>query len=863
MGDETTEEAAGGLWDQVKTRGAFPREPLERSILTFLDSLEHRQRVAAKVQAEIVAKDYQSGDIVKYYGWKKIAQAGRLGDLPKLSTLLNEPVEKINSTDDEGNTALHHAVLSACQYNYAFDHFYQCIDLLLRNMQVEVNMPNTKGYTAIGLAVHHLHKTCIEHMLKHQSSHRLYLDYYPGDSEYTVREIIMQTYPDLQPLVPAPQMESLDSTEIDTKLLAALQHDKYSIFRDNLDSLNPNPWYDEPYHSSLLEIACQMKNRKRFVKLLLDSGADPNIKNRITDMPLLHATARSGNFDMLELLLKEDKTDVCVKDIEDRTILHWWARVSEKEPDDKLILEYCFNFLLEKYSVTKMSVDCRDISDNTALYTAVESGFRDRAVLLLNKGADITVFEQVNPILSKANKSLLEGILDDCLEIHNEPVMGKECKLTYKYQLLEKMLPPMAEGPQLRQLLRHPVVETFLSLKWQKIKLFYFFDLAFYVIFLLILTAYIMLSETNSTPSNGYFANNTNVPFSFNDSNTVSTIHVPIYRRVVKYTMGDSSPLWLWVCLLISLAGLTTREIFQLFLYGRTYIWSLENGLQIVLITATLVSCSRLVENMEIRLHFSVVAIVLAWVELVLMSGRMPLLSLQMEMLKRVSLTFLWYMTSYVLLMVAFALVFYMLFKGSVDADGTDFFANPLLSLLKTIIMLTGEFDASSLPFDNMPYTSHVIFLLFVVLVTIILLNLLNGLAVSDTDAIQKNAETLSLVARVRLISRIERLAKFPLTSATRSKLLTEPMCILYPNRPNSIGTTQFRSLLKIINKKRQPNKKRESSFGEDNWSVFTEKLCALQLRQDKVERKLDEMQQILMQILTHLDVQEYESTRL
>ncbi|GFG31632.1 hypothetical protein Cfor_03205 [Coptotermes formosanus] len=613
MGDETTEEAAGGLWDQVKTRGAFPREPLERSILTFLDSLEHRQRVAAKVQAEIVAKDYQSGDIVKYYGWKKIAQAGRLGDLPKLSTLLNEPVEKINSTDDEGNTALHHAVLSACQYNYAFDHFYQCIDLLLRNMQ----------------------------------------------------------------------------------------------------------------------------------------------------------------------------------------------------------------------------------------------------------GADITVFEQVNPILSKANKSLLEGILDDCLEIHNEPVMGKECKLTYKYQLLEKMLPPMAEGPQLRQLLRHPVVETFLSLKWQKIKLFYFFDLAFYVIFLLILTAYIMLSETNSTPSNGYFANNTNVPFSFNDSNTVSTIHVPIYRRVVKYTMGDSSPLWLWVCLLISLAGLTTREIFQLFLYGRTYIWSLENGLQIVLITATLVSCSRLVENMEIRLHFSVVAIVLAWVELVLMSGRMPLLSLQMEMLKRVSLTFLWYMTSYVLLMVAFALVFYMLFKGSVDADGTDFFANPLLSLLKTIIMLTGEFDASSLPFDNMPYTSHVIFLLFVVLVTIILLNLLNGLAVSDTDAIQKNAETLSLVARVRLISRIERLAKFPLTSATRSKLLTEPMCILYPNRPNSIGTTQFRSLLKIINKKRQPNKKRESSFGEDNWSVFTEKLCALQLRQDKVERKLDEMQQILMQILTHLDVQEYESTRL
>jgi hypothetical protein len=41
------------------------------------------------------------------------------------------------------------------------------------------------------------------------------------------------------------------------------------------------------------------------------------------------------------------------------------------------------------------------------------------------------------------------------------------------------------------------------------------------------------------------------------------------------------------------------------------------------------------------------------------------------------------------------------------------------------------------------------------------LLNLLNGLAVSDIDAIRKNAEKLSLVARAILISKIEEWANF------------------------------------------------------------------------------------------------------
>ena len=48
-----------------------------------------------------------------------------------------------------------------------------------------------------------------------------------------------------------------------------------------------------------------MKNHQRFVELLLDNGAVPNIKNRVTGMPLIQATARSGNFEVLAHITEE------------------------------------------------------------------------------------------------------------------------------------------------------------------------------------------------------------------------------------------------------------------------------------------------------------------------------------------------------------------------------------------------------------------------------------------------------------------------------------------------------------------------------------------------------------------------------
>lgn len=54
------------------------------------------------------------------------------------------------------------------------------------------------------------------------------------------------------------------------------------------------------------------------------------------------------------------------------------------------------------------------------------------------------------------------------------------------------------------------------------------------------------------------------------------------------------------------------------------------------------------------------------------------------------------------------------------------------VALIKTLVMLTGEFEFGNLEIHQT--SNYIIFVLFVFLITIVLFNLLNALAVSDTQ---------------------------------------------------------------------------------------------------------------------------------
>ena len=361
--------------------------------------------------------------------------------------------------------------------------------------------------------------------------------------------------------------------------------------------------------------------------------------------------------------------------------------------------------------------------------------------------------------------------------------------------------------------------------------------MAFYVIFLSFLTAYILLSEPHNTLSDGGAASNTTGQLSFNDSNITSGMNDSNFTSQLK----SSRQGFLKIFLMISWFLLTLSEMQQLIVHRWVYVKSLENWLEILLLISTFISCSGMVESAEVKLHSSAVALFLGWSELLMMSGRLPLLSVQHEMFRTVCWTFLIFMADYVTLLIAFAFTFYILFKGSSEQEGNaEIFASIPVSLLKTIVMFTGEFDASDLSFDTLPYTSHVIFLLFVVLVAVVLLNLLNGLAVNDTVEIRKDAERLSLAARAKLISRVEGLVNALPKCMKPSVELKEEMFVIYPNRRNRIGSAAIRSLIEKLRKKNYNIEKNKSTVIQEDWGLLTEKLFELQILQEKLQKKID-----------------------
>ena len=110
-----------------------------------------------------------------------------------------------------------------------------------------------------------------------------------------------------------------------------------------------------------------------------------------------------------------------------------------------------------------------------------------------------------------------------------------------------------------------------------------------------------------------------------------------------------------------------------------------------------------------------------------------------------VSYTFLKVSVVVILFIVAFAFGFFILF------DNQPYFENFWLSLVKTVIMTSGEIEYDNLFFDEekynngvvmVPYegTTRMLFLFFVVIMPIIIMNLLVGLAVDDIKTVQENA---------------------------------------------------------------------------------------------------------------------------
>ena len=96
--------------------------------------------------------------------------------------------------------------------------------------------------------------------------------------------------------------------------------------------------------------------------------------------------------------------------------------------------------------------------------------------------------------------------------------------------------------------------------------------------------------------------------------------------------------------------------------------------------------------------------------------------------------------------------MFHTDYKGATKNEQYPFFDEFSTCLTKTIGMFVGELEFSDIPFSTNPISS-LLFITFIFLIVVVLMNLLNGLAVSDIGHIRDEAEVLSLKSQVDLIS--------------------------------------------------------------------------------------------------------------
>lgn len=271
------------------------------------------------------------------------------------------------------------------------------------------------------------------------------------------------------------------------------------------------------------------------------------------------------------------------------------------------------------------------------------------------------------------------------------------------------VLEHISNDPDYNQLLLHPLVLVFIAMKWYRIRYFFFFDAFLYLCFTLLLNFYIFLPDV-----------------------------------------------MLFLFLFVFLVTVIVWEVIQITVFSKIYFCYIESWIKmlVLLLTSMVVIVHPFSQYMQ---HFvtqmNAASSLVSFMNFFFVIGHFPHLSTNVIMIRTVYTTLFKSFLIYSILFIAFITCFYILFKDSYSL----YFRNYWLAIFKTIIMSSGEYDTTNFDLEKHPL-SYFVIILFVLMISIGLLNLLTGLAVSDIQNIKANAELYGLDTRIKQIARMEKI---------------------------------------------------------------------------------------------------------
>jgi ankyrin repeat protein len=442
------------------------------------------------------------------------------------------------------------------------------------------------------------------------------------------------------------------------------------------------------------------------VKRLIDSGAKVDFKNDDVEIgTLLGLACRKGYHEILKLLADVDgifdKPEPLLS-----IVVRNLAETSEHAASDYI---KCFDFLLNHDKVDKNAVNN---FNNTALHYAVVDKNEEAIKKLLEKKAYIGIPNKVDKLpINNIDPEVLERHFDYCITANEKRPGDDEYKITLDYACLvppeprepeepgRKVLVPieyMGGSKELRYLVQHPLIMSFVFGRWKQFKKFLYLDM---------------------------FAR---LFHSF-----------PLAALTAFWPTADSPwAIGLQILIILVTIYLVIKVLFQIGVAGTSFLKSGRNCMTIVQIILTVailyLSMTQVPDQIKNALYIiGPITIMLVAIEVLILLSFLPytIITTHMVMLKMASKTLMRGLFFYSIILIALALSFFTLFKnieiGNTEQNNNT---NPLIN---TLSVMKGEHNVSSIEFGQ-HFSS--IWFLFLMFLSIAVMNMFNGLVAPDVQ---------------------------------------------------------------------------------------------------------------------------------
>jgi len=503
------------------------------------------------------------------------------------------------------------------------------------------------------------------------------------------------------------------------------------------------------YHEcTALHLACESAHVE-CVKLLIEHQANIHAKNMKFQVPI-HMAAKAPSVECIDFLIKAG-ADVNARDIDDRTPLH--SAISVKT----LNVCHAVDALLRHQA----KINVQDHFGFTPLHIAAINEVPECVESLLAKGGNVGIqtyggISALNMIVRKVPscvpavaKQLDSAVTSNWADGFKR---GPEIQLRFKYLLncntfgeIDLLKCFQEEGQY--DLLQHPLCQAFLFLKWRKIRKYYLMRLASLGFFIFLYTLYVTTVLSHDCYNAIHLPNQ-------NNSTCFSNNSILGEFLVENYQVMDAI---IYVLYLFSvIEGFLKISEMAGYMYVHQYVLSLSNMSEwSVLISVPLISFHISGYTSNWQNHIGAFCVLCAWTNLMVKIGQLPWFDTYVAMYTKVQKEFAKLLMAYICLLIGFSVSLCVVFPTS------KWFNNPIIGFVKVLVMMAGELDISMLEVhDESPiiskFSAYIVYVALLVFVSIILMNLLVGIAVHDIQGLKKTAGLSKVRCQIKLIYYIE-----------------------------------------------------------------------------------------------------------